>query len=315
MPQIIAVDFGGTNIRVAYFPTAEPPPKKQSKSPTHASEGPEAVIARLIEAIQAMIPKKHGAIRIGIGAPGPLDPFRGIIYKAPNLPGWVDIPLKEKIETHFGCSVDVGNDANLAALGEWRFGAGRGTNNLVYLTISTGIGGGVIADGRLIVGAQGLGGEIGHTTVVPDGPVCGCGQRGHLEAVAAGPAIARRAMELLEAGRASILSEKLKTTEPLTSADVGKAANQGDALAREIIEYTGEIIGRALADLAHLFNPEVFILGGGVSQIGPLLFESVERALRSYVMDSVYVEDLRVLPAALGDDAGLIGAMVLASQG
>jgi glucokinase len=315
MLQIIAVDFGGTNIRVAYFPTAKPPPKKQSKSPTHASEGPEAVIARLIVAIQAMIPKKHESLRIGVGSPGPLDPVRGIIYNAVNLPGWVNIPLKEKLETHFSCPVDVGNDANLAALGEWRFGAGRGTNNLVYLTISTGIGGGVIIDGRLLVGAQGLGAEVGHITVEPGGPVCGCGQHGHLEAVAAGPAIARRAMELLEAGRSSILNEKLETAEPLTSADVGKAANQGDTLAREIIEYAGEKIGRAMADLAHLFNPEIFILGGGVSQIGPLLFESVERALRSYVMDSAYVEDLRVLPAALGDDAGLIGAMVLASQG
>jgi len=314
MPQIIAVDFGGTNIRAAYFPAAEPPPKKQRKSPTHASEGPEAVIARLIEAIQGMIPKKHDALRIGVASPGPLDPVRGIIYKAVNLPGWVNIPLKEKLETYFGCSVEVGNDANLAALGEWRFGAGRDTNNLVYLTISTGIGGGVIVDGRLLLGNQGLGAEVGHITVIPDGPVCGCGQRGHLEAVAAGPAIARHAMELLEAGRSSILKEKLGTTEPLTSKDVGKAAHQGDSLAIEIVEYTGEIIGRAMADLAHLFNPEIFILGGGVSQIGPLLFESIEHTLRSHVMDSAYVKDHCVLPAALGDDAGLIGAMVLASQ-
>jgi glucokinase len=314
MPQIVAVDLGGTNIRAAYFPTAEPPPKKQSKSPTHASEGPEVVIARLIDVIQSMIPEKHDALRIGVGSPGPLDPVRGIIYKAVNLPGWVNIPLKEKLETHFGCSVEVGNDANLAALGEWRFGAGRGTNNLVYLTISTGIGGGVIVDGRLLLGAQGLGAEVGHITVIPDGPICGCGQRGHLEAVAAGPAIARHAMVLLEAGRSSILNEKLETTEPLTSEDVGKAAHQGDSLAIEIVEYAGEIIGRVMADLAHLFNPEVFILGGGVSQIGPLLFESIDRTLRSHVMDSAYVKDHCVLPAALGDDAGLIGAMVLASQ-
>lgn len=315
MPQIIAVDFGGTNIRVAYFPTAEPPPKKISKSPTRASEGPEAVIARLEKAIQALIPKEHHDLRIGVASPGPLDPTRGVILNAVNLPGWVEIPLKDKLETQFGLPVEIGNDANLAALGEWRFGAGRGTNNLVYLTISTGIGGGVIIDGRLLIGAQGLGAEIGHTTVAPEGPLCGCGQYGHLEAVAAGPAIARQAMGLLESGRSSTLREKFELNETLTSKDVGKAAQAGDELACEVIEQAGEYIGRALSDLAHIFNPEVFILGGGVTQIGSLLFEPIDRALRSHIMHSAYVEDLRLLPAALGDDAGLIGAMVLVSKG
>ena len=314
MSQIVAIDFGGTNIRVAYFPTPEPPPAKHSKLPTCASDGPQAVITRIIEAIQAILPSERENLRIGVGSPGPVNPHKGLILKAVNLPGWVNIPIRALIQEQFGCHVAVGNDANVAALGEWRFGAGKGTSNLIYLTISTGIGGGVIMDGQLLLGAQGLGTELGHMTVEPEGPICSCGQLGHLEAVAAGPALARQATAFIETGRPSILAKKLDEKRHLTGKDVGEAAQEGDPLAGEIIERAGEIIGRHMADLAHAFNPEVFVLGGGVSQLGPLLFEPVERSLRAHVMNPAYVEDLRVVPAALGDDAGLIGAMVLASQ-
>ena len=142
MAQFIAVDLGGTNIRVAYFPKAEPPPSTQSKTPTLATEGPDAVIERLCQAIEGQMPKDRTDLSIGIGAPGPLDPRHGMVLKAVNLPGWEMIPLKSILETRFVCPVFVGNDANLAALGEWRFGAGQGTSDLIYLTISTGIGGG-----------------------------------------------------------------------------------------------------------------------------------------------------------------------------
>ena len=314
MFKIVAIDFGGTNIRVAYFPSPEPPPAKHSKIPTYASQGPQAVVARIIEAIRTIAPSEHENLRIGIGSPGPVNPYRGVVIQAVNLPGWVRIPIRELIQEQFDCPVAVGNDANVAALGEWRFGAGKGTSNLVYLTISTGIGGGVIMDGQLLLGAQGLGTELGHMTVEPGGPICSCGQSGHLEAIAAGPALARQATALIEAGRPSVLAKKLNANKPLTGKDVGEAAQEGDVMAGEIIERAGEIIGRYLADLAHAFNPEVFVLGGGVSQLGPLLFKPIERSLRAHVMNPAYSEDLRVVPAALGDDAGLIGAMVLASQ-
>jgi len=314
MIQIVAVDLGGTNIRVAYFPTPEPPPTMHNKLLTHASEGPQAVIARIIEAIHAVLPTERDDLRIGVGSPGPIDPYRGVILKAVNLPGWVNTPLQARLQEHFAYPVVVGNDANVAALGEWRFGAGKGVSNLIYLTISTGIGGGVIVDGLLLLGAQGLGAELGHMTVEPGGPICSCGQLGHLEAVAAGPALARQATTLIEAGRPSILAQRLAVTDHLTGKDIGEAAQSGDALAGEIIERAGEIIGRYMADLAHTFNPQAFVLGGGVSQLGPLLFEPIERSLHTHVMDPAYLKDLRVVPAALGDDAGLIGAMVLASQ-
>jgi glucokinase len=313
MSPIVAVDLGGTNIRAAHFPNPAPPPSSQSKSPTNASEGSQAVITRIIDAIQAQIPTDQAELRIGVGAPGPLDPRSGVIIEAPNLPGWVNIPLRSRLSEHFKCPVAIGNDANLAALSEWRFGAGQGTTNLVYLTISTGIGGGIIIEGELLLGSGGMAAELGHITVEPDGPLCGCGQRGHLEAVAAGPAIARHAIEMLQEGQPSILAEKLQASGQITAVDVGEAAKAGDLLARAAVERAGVIIGRCLASLAHVFNPDVFVLGGGVSQIGPTLFQPIERALREHVMHTAYLKDLRVVPAALGDDAGLVGAMVLAS--
>jgi len=188
VPTVVAVDLGGTNIRAAIFPTAEAKPTAIARAPTLAAEGPEAVIDRIIAAIQEVASGIEGGMRIGLGAPGPLDPKRGLVIEAPNLPGWVNIPLRDRLEQHFECPVALGNDANLAGLGEWRHGAGRGAHNLLYLTLSTGIGGGVIVDNRLLVGAHGLAAELGHMTVRPDGPLCGCGQRGHLEAVASGPA-------------------------------------------------------------------------------------------------------------------------------
>ena len=210
--------------------------------------------------------------------------------------------------------VAVGNDANVAALGEWRFGAGRGTQHMIYLTLGTGIGGGVIIDGKLLLGAHGLAGELGHMTIEPEGPMCGCGQPGHLEALTSGGAIARKAEELLKQGNESTLAQQLSNTGKLTSIDVGQAAIAGDVLARLIIHQVGETIGRYLASLAHAFNPEIFVLGGGISQIGDILFNPIRGAFHNYVLHPRYAEHTNVVPAVLGDDAGLVGAMVLSSQ-
>lgn len=314
VPNVIAVDLGGTNIRAAFFASSDDPrPSNQVKIPTQASEGPEVVVARIIQAIQAVAESSSQPSRIGVGAPGPLDPREGIVLEAPNLPGWVNVPLRALIADHFGCPVVVGNDANLAALAEWRFGAGRGTSDLLYLTISTGIGGGVICDGHLLLGARGLAAELGHMTVQPDGPLCGCGKRGHLEAVASGPAIARRATELIQSGSHSTLAGNVNAPGGLTAEEVGRAAQEGDPLAVRVISEAGEAIGRHLANLVHVFNPEVIVLGGGVSRIGALLFEPMQRALADHVIHPAYLERLRLVPAELGDDAGLIGAMALAS--
>jgi glucokinase len=314
MSSILAVDFGGTNIRVARFEHEQPPSQANIKKPTEAEQGPEAVLSRLKDAISELLPEDRSDVRIGIGAPGPLDPYQGVVLNAPNLPGWKDIPLRKIIEDEFEVPVSVGNDANVAALGEWKFGAGQGTKHLIYMTISTGIGGGVITDGKLLLGARGLAAELGHMTVDPNGPLCGCGQRGHIEALASGPSIARRAVSALESETESSLHETIQRDGDLDAAEVGEAALAGDRLAKRIIVDTGHYLGAHLANLAHAFNPQVFVLGGGVSQIGPLLFDAIEQALHEHVMDPSYLDGLRVLPAKLGDDAGLVGAMVLASQ-
>jgi glucokinase len=312
MSNIVAVDLGGTNLRAAYFPDDDPHPQSQTKSPTLAHEGPDAVVARIVESIEKLAPSDRRDLRIGVGVPGPLDPVAGVVFETPNLPGWLNVPLKQLLQDRCRASVVLGNDANVAALGEWRHGAARGADDVLYLTISTGIGGGVITSGRLLLGVRGLAGELGHMLVNPDGALCGCGQRGHLEAEAAGPAIARKFRERLAAGGHSTLPAEVGDPEEISAADVGRAAKQGDALARSVIEEAAQIIGRELASLVHVFNPQVIVVGGGVSTLGPLLFDPMEQALRDSIMHPAYLRGLKIVPAALGDDAGLIGAMVLA---
>ncbi len=314
MSAILAVDLGGTHLRVARFEKPEPPAQEQIKVPTLAAEGPKAVIGRLQAAIESLLPRERDGLRIGIGAPGPLDPFQGIILSAPNLPGWTHIHLKDELEKRLGVTILLGNDANMAALGEWRFGSGRGTKNMVYLTIGTGIGGGVITDGHLLLGAHGLAAELGHLTLDPLGPRCNCGQRGHIEALASGTAISERATDKLRAGAVSALQEVLSNQGFVTARDVGSAAAEGDKFSLEIIGFAASALGHHLADLAHVFNPEIFVLGGGVSSMGTLLFEPLEISLREHIMDNAYLQDLRISPAELGDDAGLVGAMTLAAQ-
>jgi glucokinase len=315
MSSILAVDFGGTNIRVAHFDHPSTPPTTQIKKPTLASEGPERVLQRLKDAISELMPDNGEPISIGVAAPGPLNPYEGIIHSAPNLPGWKDIPLRQQLSDEFGCPVFLGNDANLAALGEWRHGAGVDTEHMIYLTISTGIGGGIISHGHLLTGSRGLAAELGHMTVVSNGPQCGCGKFGHIEAAAAGPAITRNARQRLEAGEESTLQQAHIDGKAITPVEIAAAAKAGDRLSIDVLSQASRLIGHHLADLAHAYNPELFVLGGGISSIGELFFAPIRQSLEEHVMDTAYLDGLRVLPAALGDDAGLIGAMVLAHQG
>jgi glucokinase len=314
MFPVIAVDFGGTHIRTALFVSDSPTPTQQTKIKTLAEEGPKAVIGRIKEAIEEVLPAERSGLRIGIASPGPLNPFTGSIYFMPNLPGWKDVPLAHEIASHFHYPTVINNDANLAALGEWKHGAGKGVNDLIYLTISTGIGGGVIIQGKLFVGSHGLATEFGHMTVERNGPLCGCGKRGHLEAIASGPSITRIALQRLEAGEPSILHEWLKELKTLDAEIIGRAAKEGDALSISLIEDAGIAIGSHLANLVHAFNPQRIIIGGGLSQMGEYLFEPMLKTLREEVLHDIYLLDLEVKIAELGDDAGLIGAMVLARQ-
>lgn len=311
MKTHIAVDIGGTQIRVAVYPAGENRPIQQKRIPTQARG--ETPLDRLIGLVAELWPEEDHVCGIGIAAPGPIDPQLGIIYSAPNIPGWENLPLREILHERFGVEVRLGNDANLAALGEWRYGAGQGHHHVLYLTVSTGIGGGVISDDRLLLGAHGLAAELGHVTVLPDGPLCSCGQRGHLESVASGTAIGRYVADQLDQGIPSILNEIVAQTGRYpTGRDIYNAARQGDSLAESALSRAGTYIGYMLADYLHIFNPSIIILGGGVSRSGPFLIEPLRAAIADRLISPEYLNGLVITTAALGDDAGLLGALALA---
>ena len=305
--NFIVADVGGTHIRAARFPTQGQKPTVVKRINT---KGPGTPHDRLINLITDIFPKDEEVAAITVAAPGPTDPYEGIVLEAPNIPGWTNLPLKKLLQERFNVPIAIGNDANLAALGEWRFGAGIGHHHLVYITVSTGIGGGVIIDNQLLLGSHGLAAELGHITVIPDGPLCSCGQRGHLEAVTSGPAIARWVEQELSQG----IPSKLHVNQPVTAKDVALAASQGDELAQAALARGGTYLGIAIADYLHIFNPSVVIIGGGVSQSGEAFFDPLRTAMSEHVLSSQYLENLKLTASALGDDVGLMGALALAQK-
>jgi glucokinase len=317
-PIFIGVDIGGTSIRAARFIGESHVPDAKTKAPTLATQGAQMVIQRIEQAIREVAPENLDEVAgIGMITPGPVDPFTGTVLSAPNISGWDNLPLQQLMEERVRRPVFLGNDANLAALAEWKFGAGRGHNDVLYLTISTGIGSGMICGGKMLLGVHGLAAEAGHILAVPDGPVCGCGHRGHLEAVASGTAIGETARRRLKAGWApdSQMRDLCEgELDKVTSVVVGQAALAGDAFAQELMAEAGTHIGRTLASLLHLFNPSIVIFGGGVSMVGDLLLDPVRTALRQHALSDHYWRECQIVMAALGDDAGLIGAGALAME-
>jgi len=308
MAVLISLDIGGTSIRAASYPLIGEEPVQHFKSTT--STPGETVFDRVCQSIRQVSPTGSEIKAIGVATAGPLDPHTGFIFDAPNIPGWKDFPLGERLQQEFHVPVVVENDANMAAYGEWKFGAGVGHHDLLYLTISTGIGAGVISSDVLISGCRGLGAELGHVTVIPDGPLCSCGKRGHLEAISSGPAIVSYYLQLLkEGGKSTPLNNVL-----LSARDVSLAAQAGDLLARKAFQYAGSHLGLALAGFIHIFNPSIIILGGGVSQSGVLLTDPMMERMRLEVMEPNYLKDLQVLPSKLGDDAGLVGILAFTRQ-
>jgi glucokinase len=309
MSTFVAVDIGGTHIRAAAYESDNTIPLTHNRTRSHAKE--PGTFDRLVKTIESAWPEDRSVKAIGMASPGPLDPQTGVVLATPNIPEWIDFPLTEKLTDHFGVPAYLDNDANLAALGEWKFGAGRGHHDLLYLTISTGIGGGVIINDRLLHGYHGLAAELGHVTVLAGGPVCSCGFKGHLEALAAGPAIVRYVREQLEAG----IKSALRSDGNLNAYEVAQAARNGDALAKSAYARAGEYLGIGVASFLHTFDPSIVIFGGGVSQSGPLLFDPFEISLQRQVFNPRYLENMVITTAALGDDAGLLGALALAQMG
>jgi glucokinase len=310
MTTTIGVDIGGTLLRAARF-DHDMKMLERVESESNAQMGADAVIGRLVALVQQVLPEDPDDLGgVGIGVPGPLDLEQGVVIATPNLP-WENVPLADLVRQAVGGTVHLGNDADVAGLAEHRLGAGKGTRHMIYMTISTGIGGGIINDGKLVTG-RGMGGEVGHIMINPKGPQCGCGQYGHLEAIASGTGIAHITREKLAAGaKSGILDYAEGDIDKVTSSTVGLAALDGDALAVELIQEAGRVIGIGMATLMHLFNPEMFVLGGGVTKTGDLLFDAIRQSARDHVMNPRFAENTSIVPAALGGDVGLMGAALL----
>jgi glucokinase len=313
---IIGVDLGGTNIVVGAISRDGDRQIGMRSQPTQSELGVESVVDRIAEMVEEVIAEviaTAGATRddilgVGIGAPGPLDRERGVVVVAPNL-GWRQYPLRDAVSEKLGLPATLDNDANCATLGEWWQGAARGARHVVGLTIGTGIGGGIIIDGKLHHGASDVAGEIGHTTIDLTGRYCRCGNYGCLEAYASGPAIAQRAREALERDEVSALHRIVEgDLSRLTAATVYEAAKSGDALARELVRDTATFLGAGIANLLNVFNPEVVVIAGGVTQAGEPLFDPLRAEVRRRAFRPA-VDACRIVPGELPGTAGVVGAV------
>jgi glucokinase len=308
---VLAVDLGGTKFIVAaVLSTGKIIFRKYYL--TLAGGGSRAVINRLSSAISEAIAqaklKKPELIGIGIAAAGILDTGKGIVTTSPNLPGWRNVPLRDIIAERSGLTTYLINDANAAALGEHRFGAGRGFDNLLYLTVSTGIGGGIIINGELYSGADGCAGELGHMTIEADGPQCHCGNFGCLEALASGWAVARDAMTRMNQGEKSSIIELVDgRLENITAETVSAAAKRGDRLACDVVAKAANYLGIGLANLVNIFNPELIVIGGGLSKMGNMLLKPARKVIKGRAFQ-LPAQTVSIVRARLGSNAGIVGA-------
>ena len=312
----IGVDLGGTKISVGAMTADGAQQFALASKPTLAADGADAVVARIagmIESTIAQTMKETGAARddflgVGIGSPGPLDRVRGLVITTPNL-GWHDFPLRDRVTSATGLTATLDNDANCATLGEWWIGAARAAQNVISITIGTGIGGGLILNGRLYHGASDVAGEIGHTSIDSTGRRCKCGNYGCLEAYASGPATADRAREALAGGEDSLLITMVAgQLDAITAQHVYDASKQGDPVAQEVVRETARFIGTGIANLLNIFNPNVVVLAGGVAQAGEELFGPVRAEVRRRAFKPA-VDACRIVPGALDGAAGVVGAV------
>lgn len=306
---VIGIDLGGTKICGALADLDGNILIKKTIA-TEANSGEEHILNRIISVIEDL--KIEGKVEegqlksIGIGSPGPLDSVKGTIIEASNLP-FKNFNLVNPISEKFNVPAYLQNDANVAALGEHLLGAGKGTNNMVYITVSTGIGGGAIINGKLYSGNTCNALEIGHTTIVPDGPRCNCGNYGCIEAVASGTAIAKRAKEAIKRGEKTSLS----SYENVTSFEVFKEEKNGDKVAKSILDEALNYLGIGIANVVNIFDPEMIVIGGGVSKGGDIVFDTVKKVVKERSLKAMG-ESCRIEPAKLGGDAGVSGAVALA---
>ncbi len=309
---VAAIDMGAMHLSVALGDFSARI-LEEVETPFQISDGPENCLKQADCILQELLQKRGLALSdlsgIGIGVPGPVIAEEGFVMAPPIMPGWDRFPIRATLEKQWGTSITLNNDAELGALGEWAYGAGRGEKNLAFIKVGSGIGAGLIINQQIYGGTTGSAGEIGHLTVDENGPLCTCGNHGCLEAFAGGHAIASQAKKLVTSGKRTLLSEK--SIDSLSAHDVAEAARRGDLPAQEIVKRSGTYIGIAIAGLINLFNPSTVIIGGGVAQVGDLLTTPIRQAVRERSLRASE-HGVKIMTAMLGRRSSLIGAMVQA---
>lgn len=312
---IVGVDLGGTNIVVGLLPVAGGEVLGLHTLPTDSGRGPKFVVDRIVQMVESSIGEvlaQHGGAReqvagVGIGSPGPLDRATGTVINTPNL-GWRNFPLRDLISNAVNLPATLDNDANCATYGEWWLGAGKDADSLVGLTLGTGIGGGIVLNGELYHGASDVAGEIGHMTIDSTGRRCNCGNYGCLEAYASGPAIAARAVEGIEAGAETVLTEMVDHhLHEITAATVYEAVVQGDAYATDVMKDTARFLGIGVANILNILNPDMVVIAGGVTRAGEHLFAPLRAEVRKRAFRSAQ-ERCQIVSAQLPGTAGVVGA-------
>ena len=308
---LLAIDLGGSKI-IAALVSPQGEIIAREYTATLAEEGPEAVIKRMLAAVDNLLSKVNISRSrfsvLAIAAAGAINSEKGVVTASPNLPGWHNVPLKEMVEKETELEVFLINDASAAALGEHHFGAGKGVNNLIYITVSTGIGGGIIIDGKLYGGVSGSAGEIGHMSIDINGPRCNCGNIGCLETLASGKAVAREAQRQIAQGAKSIILKLAEgELQSITAQTVSAAAQRGDALASAIIAKAATYLGIGMVNLVNIFNPEMIIIGGGMAQMGDMLLNPARQVVAERAFQ-LPAQAVCIVSSQLGDNAGVIGA-------
>jgi glucokinase len=310
----IGIDLGGTNIKGGLCDERGHVRMRHTVT-TQADRGVDHVLRRMVQLVDELLRRagiaRQDCVGVGVGAPGPMSHARGIIYSAPNLPGFVDVPLRDRFAQLTGLPVVLENDANAAAYGEFAVGAGRDVRTLVLLTLGTGIGGGIVLDGKLWRGAFDNAGEVGHMVLVPGGRPCPCGQQGCFERYASANAVAERLTEAVKAGEPSMLQPKVLAGDPFDARDVLAVIDGGDALAARIWDETCSYLALGLVNLRHLINPQLIVLAGGLINAGPRLLNPVQQHF-DRLSWTIAPDAPRIAFAMLGTDAGTIGAALLA---
>jgi len=309
---VAAVDMGATHVNIAL---ADFSAKiiEETSFPFDIKQGPQVCLAEVRRILQELLDRYGISISeimaVGVGVPGPVIKDAGMVMSPPIMPGWDRYPIRQTLEEAWGCPVSLNNDAELGALGEWAYGAGRGEKNLAFIKVGSGIGAGLIINQQIYGGTTGSAGEIGHITIEENGPLCTCGNHGCMEAFAGGNAIAIQARKMVQSGKRTLLSNI--PLENITAREVAESARRGDLPSQEIIMRAGTFIGIAIAGVVNLFNPSAVIIGGGVAQAGDLLTTSIRQAVRDRSLHASE-QSVHITTAMLGQRSSLIGATVQA---